>query len=82
MIAPSRIQSTRSMGMPLSNTDARSDEPDTATNGVHCSPGACGSEYSVSGSDVSFSPTRVPPPGADSAVRPSCAPRPPIVHDR
>ena len=30
-------------------------------------------------SSVSRSPTRVPP-GADSAVRPSCAPRPSIVH--
>ena len=81
-MAPSRIQSTRPMSMPLSNTDTRSDELGTATNGVHSSPAAAGSEYNVSGRSVSFSPTRVPPPGADNAVRPSCAPRPSIDHAR
>jgi hypothetical protein len=50
----------------------------TATNGVHARPGAIGSENSVSGNSVSRSPTRVPPPGAENAVRPSCAPRPAI----
>ena len=70
-ITPSRIQSTRPMSIPLSNTEIRSDDVVVATNGVHSSPAACGSEYSVNGRSVSFSPTRVPPPGADSAVRPS-----------
>ena len=82
LMVPSRTQSTRPMSMPLSNTDTRSDELGTATNGVHSSPAAAGSEYNVSGRSVSFSPTRVPPPGADNAVRPSCAPRPSIDHAR
>ena len=70
------------MFIPLSKTDSVSDELDVATNGVHASPAAVGSEYSVSGRSVSFSPTRVPPSGALSAVRPSCAPRPLIDHAR
>ena len=81
-MVPSRIQSTLAMSMPLSNTAIRSDELGAATNGVHANPCAAGSEYSVSGRSVSFSPTRLPPPGADNAVRPSCAPRPSIVHAR
>ena len=68
--------------MPLSNTDARSDELAATTNGEHSRPAADGSEYSVNGRVVSFSPTRVPPPGAENAVRPSWAPRPSIDHDR
>ena len=70
------------MSMPLSKIDTRSDELGTATNGVQASPAAEGSEYSVNGRSLSFSPTRVPPPGADSAVRPSCAPRPSMLHVR
>jgi hypothetical protein len=81
LTAPSRNHSTRSMSIPLSKTDVRSEDVDAVTNGVHASPCAAGSEYRVSGSSVSFSPTRVPP-GADRAVRPSCAPRPSIVHAR
>ncbi len=68
--------------MPLSNTDVVSLELLTATNGAHARPGAIGSENRVSGRLVSRSPTRVPPPGAESAVRPSWAPRPPIVQAR
>ncbi len=82
LIVPSRIQSARPMSIPLSKTEARSDDADAVTNGVHANPCANGSEYIVSGSSVSFSPTRVPPPGAESAVRPSSAPRPSIVHHR
>ena len=81
-MAPSRIQSTRPMSMPLSKTEHSLRASGRATNGVHSSPGAAGSEYSVSGRSVSFSPTRVPPPGAENAVRPSCAPRPSIDHAR
>ncbi len=68
--------------MPLSNTDIVSDELLTATNGVQARPGAIGSENRVSGNSVSRSPTRVPPPGAEKAVRPSCAPRPAIDQAR
>ena len=81
-MVPSRIQSTRLMSIPLSNTEIRSELLVAATNGAHSRPGANGSEYIVSGNPVSFSPTRVPPPGADSAVRPSCAPRPSIDQPR
>ena len=63
------------------STKVEMDVP-VATNGAHSSPNACGSEYSVSGSSDSRSPTRVPPPGADSAVRPSWAPRPLMVQPR
>lgn len=66
--------------MPLSNTDTVSEEWLVATNAPHSSPGAIGSENSVSGRSVSRSPTRVPPPGAENALRPSCAPRPAIDH--
>lgn len=45
-------------------------------------PGAAGSVNNVSGSSVNRSPTRVPPPGAEKAVRPSCAPRPAIDQPR
>ena len=51
------------------------------TNGAHSRPGAAGSEYNVSGSGVRISPIRVPP-GRDSAVCPSSAPRPSIDHIR
>ena len=34
----------------------------------------------LSPSSVSRSPTRVPPPGAENALRPSWAPRPAIAH--
>ena len=80
LMTPSRIQSTRSTSMPLSNTDTVSDELEVATNGEHRSGAAKGSEYSVTDNCVSRSPTRVPPPGAENAGPPSCAPRPSIIH--
>ncbi len=67
--------------MPLSNTDVRSDELVAMRNGALSRPAAAGSENMVSPRSVSFSPTRVPP-GADSEVRPSCAPRPSMFHVR
>ena len=57
MMVPSRIQSTGPMCRPLSNTEIRSDPVAVCTNGEHSRPGANGSEYTVSGRSVSFSPT-------------------------
>ena len=79
-MTPSRIQSTRPTSIPLSNTDSVSEDLAVATNGRHCNRSTEGSVYIVTGSCVSRSPTRVPPPAAENAVRPSCAARPSIVH--
>ncbi|SKW22359.1 Uncharacterised protein [Mycobacteroides abscessus subsp. abscessus] len=65
----------------MSKTDSDSREIGVATKGLLSRPGYDGSEYTVTGSSVSRSPMRVPP-GPAKALRPSCAPRPPMVHTR
>jgi hypothetical protein len=76
-MTPSRTQSTRRVGAPLSNTLMPSSERVVVRNGSYSSPGAAGSQASVSGSAVSRSPTR-----PASALRPSCADRPSIDQAR
>ncbi len=80
LTTPSRTQSTGSISIPLSNSETDSLDDVVITNGADCKPSAPGSEVSVSGNPT-FSPIRVPPV-VDSAVWPSSAPRPSMVHIR
>ena len=72
---PSLIQSVSPIGKPLSKTDWAAPEDAARTTGSHSSPAAYGSLHSRTGTSVSVSPTRVPPPGRLNTVRPSSASR-------
>ena len=74
---PSRIQSVRSIGAPLSNTDCSPPHDAVARlNGAHRTPAADGSEYRSSGSGDSRSPMRlVPSVAPENTLRPSSASR-------
>ncbi len=77
---PSPIHSVAWAGSPLSNTDWSPPEEWAIRNGGHPGRASFGSLRSVSGSSLSFSPTRVPPPGLEKTVRPSAASRPDADH--
>ena len=61
----------------MSKTETSEPLAPVATNGVQSMPGSNGSLYSVKGSVVIVSPTRVPPPSLEKTVRPSSASWPP-----
>lgn len=67
-------------GRPLSKTDWSPSEECAITKGADSRPGSFGSLRRVSGSSLSLSPTRVPPPGLENTVRPSTASRPEADH--
>src|SRR5512142_2952855 len=70
---PSRTQSVRPSGRPLSNTEESAPDACAITNGAQPRPGARGSLDSVTGCSDSRSPILVPPPALLNTVRPSAA---------
>ena len=69
----------RATGRPLSKTDTSVPDAVAMTNGAHSIPGWAGSLSRVNGRGDRDSLRRVPPPGAENALRPSSASRPDIA---